>query len=282
MKATSTSNKDKDFLQCFWDLASDDSSKRIAASVRIVEFVAKNLDEERDYALKRLIKGLGSSRDSARQGFATCLSEFLQLPGVQVDHALELLDDSTKVTGSLKGAEERDFLFSKLFCCIAIIRSGLIKDNKEQQLDILDRLLSLHEGKGWMREVVSDTLLLFCSSLSDSEVIGATLVKLKPLLNVQIADMTAWQISMAIGLQHLVNSTAKDRATVTATWKVQWKAELSELPISVHPITVHIIEELKDTLLAATTGYPKIHKVWEYLISFIFPMDANRDLIPTR
>lgn len=279
---TSTSNKDKDFLQCFWDLASDDTSKRVSASVRIVEFVGKNLDAERDYALKRLIKGLGSSRDSARQGFATCLCEFLQLPGVEVVKTLELLDDTTKVTGSLKGAEERDFLFSKLFCCIAVIRSGVSKNNKEQLLDILDRLLVLHEGKGWMREVVSDTLLQFAASLTDAEVINATLLKLKPLLSVPVADMTAWQISLSIGLQQLRHSPAKDRASVTAVWQAQWKAEMSELAVSVTPVTMNIIGELADTLLAATTGFPKINKVWEYLISFIFPMDINRELVSTR
>jgi hypothetical protein len=26
----------------------------------------------------------------------------------------------------------------------------------------------------------------------------------------------------------------------------------------------------------------QIHRVWEYLVSFIVPMDANRELVPTR
>jgi DNA polymerase phi len=90
-------NKDKDFLQCFWDLALSDSNVRVAAAARLVTFVKNNLENERDYALKRLVKGLASSRDSARHGFSTCLAEFLQLPGVTVATVLDLLDSSTKV-----------------------------------------------------------------------------------------------------------------------------------------------------------------------------------------
>ena len=95
---TSIISKDKDFLQCFWDLALNDSNKRVTASANLIEFVKKNMDTEKEYALKRLIKGLGSSRDSARHGFATCLTEFLHLPGVNVPGVLALLDNSTKVT----------------------------------------------------------------------------------------------------------------------------------------------------------------------------------------
>lgn len=94
---TSIISKDKDFLQCFWDLALNDSNKRVTASANLIEFVKKNMDTEKEYALKRLIKGLGSSRDSARHGFATCLTEFLHLPGVNVPGVLALLDNSTKV-----------------------------------------------------------------------------------------------------------------------------------------------------------------------------------------
>ena len=102
---TSIVSKDKEFLQCFWDLALDDGAKRVAASARLIEFVKKNLDAERDYALKRLIKGLASSRESARHGFSTCLCEFLHLPGVKVDDALEIMDNSTKVV----------FIYNKLW-----------------------------------------------------------------------------------------------------------------------------------------------------------------------
>lgn len=163
-----------------------------------------------------------------------------------------------QVTGSLKGAEERDFLFSKLFCCICIIRSGKTNGNQEQQLDILTRLLDLHERKGWIREVVADTLLLFCSTLRDPTVITATLLKMKPLLTVAVTEMAAWQISLSIGLQQLLHNTQADRAKITAVWQAEWKKEMAALPVAVTPIAMSAIEKLTDTLLASTTGYPKV------------------------
>jgi hypothetical protein len=255
---TSIVSKDKDFLQCFWDLALDNSNSRVAASARLIEFVKKNLDAERDYSLKRLIKGLGSSRDCARHGFATCLAEFLHLPGVLVEHTLEILDNSTKVTGSLKGAEERDFLFSKLFCIMAIIRSKKTVGDKEVHMNLLDRLLELHEQKGWMREVVVEALLLFCSSLTDAAMVNATILKLKPLVSSAIVDMAAWQLSLCIGLAQLQSAAHKDSAKIAAVWQKEWRKEAAELEVSKTPLSMDNIESLKDTLLAATAGYPKV------------------------
>lgn len=88
--------KDGAFLNFFWELASDDQGSRTAASKGLLDFVRKNTSEA-DYALLRLVKGLASSRESARQGFSTCLCGFLLLPGVTVTKALEYLDEHSKV-----------------------------------------------------------------------------------------------------------------------------------------------------------------------------------------
>ena len=195
---------------------------------------------------------------------------------------LNIISISTQLTGSLKGAEERDFIFSKLFCCICIIRSGKASTNKDQQLNILDRLLELHARKGWMKEVVADTLLLFCASLTDASVINASLVKIKPLLEVAIADMAAWQLILSIGLQQLLQRTKN--TTGAAAFQAEWKTVMSGLSTGTTATAINMnhIESLKDTLIAAAFGFPKIHRVWEYIISFVFLMDENRELIATR
>jgi hypothetical protein len=48
--------------------------------------------------------------------------------------------------------------------------------------------------------------------------------------------------------------------------------------------TVHL---LKLSRTRPYVSFPRhlflqIHRVWEYLVSFIVPMDANRELVPTR
>ena len=64
----------RDFLNLFWDLASDDAEKRIPAGKKIVEYTLHPKEDQvgvdKSYTIKRLVKGLSSSRDSARLGFA--------------------------------------------------------------------------------------------------------------------------------------------------------------------------------------------------------------------
>ena len=61
------------------------------------------------YALKRLIRGLSSSREAARIGFAVGLTELLaRLSDLPLGPVLALLLDNTEVTGSTKGEEGRD------------------------------------------------------------------------------------------------------------------------------------------------------------------------------
>ncbi len=93
--------RDKTFLNYFYDLASDDKSVRLnAASLLVVHIknsLKNNLPSDSEYALKRLVRGLASSRESARQGFATCLCELLVLPEMDLSVALDILDENTKV-----------------------------------------------------------------------------------------------------------------------------------------------------------------------------------------
>ena len=67
-------NASRDFLNLFWDLASDDREKRLAAGKHVVEHVFVESEDivpaDKQYTLKRLVKGLSSSRESARLGFA--------------------------------------------------------------------------------------------------------------------------------------------------------------------------------------------------------------------
>ena len=100
----------KAFLAYFWDLALDDSSKRLSASQGILEYVENSIKTQKcmneegtmtvdlDYALKRLVRGLSSSRDSARHGFATCLSKLLSMKCVDAATVLAIMEDSTKVS----------------------------------------------------------------------------------------------------------------------------------------------------------------------------------------
>jgi DNA polymerase phi len=105
----SIKEKNNEFLNAFWELASDDKDKRIVSAKYIISHVQegekKGSSVDTDYALKRLVRGLGSSRDSARQGFATCLAELLKV-GTQIgiEKTIALIDENTKVSEGIRNA----------------------------------------------------------------------------------------------------------------------------------------------------------------------------------
>jgi DNA polymerase phi len=111
------------FLNWFWDLADEDDTRRCLAGTMIVKYLlestnntqqstiennkkgsyqkgseSQGLSADGEYAWKRLVRGLPSSRECARLGFSTCLCEMLtKFPTISIDQTLSLLDDSTKV-----------------------------------------------------------------------------------------------------------------------------------------------------------------------------------------
>jgi hypothetical protein len=106
MSATAgTIKEDKDYLQFYWDLASEDATIRLAACDKLVKYLQDDIalsndakrKEYQDYTLKRLIKGLTSPRDFARQGFATSLCEVLRIFPYSLQDVLSVLDENTQV-----------------------------------------------------------------------------------------------------------------------------------------------------------------------------------------
>ncbi len=178
-----------------------------------------------------------------------------------------------QLSGSLKGSEERDFMFGKLFCYLAIIRSGKVAKDVTISVKILERILELHAKRGWIREVASESLLVFLSHAS-LEIVQASLPKVLPLLNdIPMAELAAWQLMLLIGLQNL----AQKNAAFRGEWEAVVASSAGELSFSLDRL-----EEVSSTLSAATAGYPKMHRVWDFVLSQVFPMDSDRVLKTNR
>lgn len=104
--------EDKVYMQYYWDLAAENISQRVKASYDLISYV-KGIEELRnekgnenkyqplkdylDYSLKRLIRGLGSPRDHARQGFAVTFSELIRAFHVDASTCIKLIDENLQV-----------------------------------------------------------------------------------------------------------------------------------------------------------------------------------------
>ena len=90
----------RDFLNHFWDLASDDDGNRLKASEGIIAYLrlSENATTDLDYVCKRLVRGLSSSRSHARTGFSTCLTELVAAEFISIDVIISHIDETTKVS----------------------------------------------------------------------------------------------------------------------------------------------------------------------------------------
>ena len=86
LKRLAHKNMSQLVLQQFWGLASLDPTKRISACQNLINELIKSQHKHNkqsemcadlSYSVKRLVRGVLSSRDAARQGFALALVELL-------------------------------------------------------------------------------------------------------------------------------------------------------------------------------------------------------------
>lgn len=147
---------DKQFLQCFWDLAAVDEEVRSKAVASLIHFIGQEKDTGDDsasesessepvdpkaarlaYSLKRLVGGLASSRDAARQGFAVALTTLLKTfkEDVSLSEVWEKVESLLNAEGASK-QEERDVLFGRLFAILALVRSGRLYTEEGTQVPV--------------------------------------------------------------------------------------------------------------------------------------------------
>ena len=290
--------KNDKFLSWFWDLASDESELRLSAAEGILSHVELSIVNQKglnddgtmvidlDYALKRLIRGLSSSRDSARHGFATCLSALLASGHVTLQVALPLIDESTHIRGKIKGSEERDLIFGKLFAYLAIARSGILGKDGSAGVDIFRRLLELHKMRNWIREVVSEAFLVILHAMDPNALLpfgdGRTnavehalaFLSDEDMFQGEVSDWAPWQLQLALGLQQFANDfkgkNGGDDAEDVEPHKGIRKALKKMLPSKRMATPELLLGPLTPVLVASAAGFPKIHRVWDLLLGSIF------------
>ncbi|KAJ2809962.1 DNA-directed DNA polymerase [Coemansia furcata] len=170
-------------LDFYWDLASLDEAKRLEAATGLISALCKFQAEQRPssqeqaqteadldricasdvtYAVKRLIKGLASPRDGARQGYSIALSELLsRIDCISVKVVLDLLWKYTMATKSMKGQEQRDMRFGRIFGLMALLQSGIVARPGTTSVEIrkiVGELSAIGAKKSYLREIAYVTL----------------------------------------------------------------------------------------------------------------------------
>jgi len=130
----------------------------------------------------------------------------------------------------MKGSDEREVLFGRLFGFLALIRSGRLCSDRAVGDKVLDATMALLSSKGWLREVVVETLLeyaevafasyyvesprvkAFSQHSSSALLLEVVLPKLEGLIATSLVDMTSSQLMLTIGIKLTVFYVKKKQA----------------------------------------------------------------------
>ncbi|GAA5968040.1 hypothetical protein JCM11641_003709 [Rhodosporidiobolus odoratus] len=149
-------------LPLFPLLSSHQLATRLDASLQLLQALplsapSTSTDPDTPYALKRLLAGLASSNEAARQGFAVALSQLVAvLPDDRANAVLPQLFEQTTSKAGMDSREERDLLFARLMGLHALVRSGVLVRSSAQEggqwQETVQALVGLGNKKTWIRE----------------------------------------------------------------------------------------------------------------------------------
>jgi DNA polymerase phi len=271
-------------LECFWNLASLKSEVREKATLVLTEalceserqFHANNHSKKKVastedafspdliYSLKRLIRGLSSPRDGARQGFATALTEVLNMMlkddrPIAVTLLLQWLNSATEITTSIKSREERDMYFGFLFGIMALEQSGILLHmgctTMEDLQTIVERLVKISSKKSYFREIVFEIIVQLLKCLRKREFRHIVEYTLVPILTAE--DIYSPEI--------LVLVIYMEQMFPELPWNtILLKSGLQSCIVSEKNLA-KIAEIMKET----TKVHPRMHTSWKHMLACI-------------
>lgn len=183
----------------------------------------------------------------------------------------------------MKGAEERDYLFGKLFALFCILQSNqmnsYIQSNPKEIIIIFNQLSDLYYKKTWLREVTTEAILLLldliCKTIKKKDItFNEIFDKVKTFLPKSLEDtlenkeLQLSHLHWVLGLQAL-NSNKH----------IQIKNLLNEMNLI---FTLNSFQFHSILLLNSSNGFPKIHRIWEYILGLIFSLSSDRYLTHQR
>lgn len=157
-------------------------------------------------------------------------------------------------------------MFGKLFGYLAIIRSGsLAKQTDAVCLNILDRIIFLHNKRTWVQELTIEALLSLLAALPRAALLEPAMNKISSLLKSE-EGLNANQIMLNIALQQF--------AAVSKDFKKVFDAAVP----AEERISINSLEEHAQALIQSAKKFPQVHKVWDYIMSYIAPLSSEREL----
>ncbi|KAK4686071.1 DNA polymerase phi, partial [Tremellales sp. Uapishka_1] len=269
----------------------EEEEERNKAGAKLDKAMARSNSEDVVYCVKRLVRGLGSSRESSRLGFAVALTELLsRISTVSPAQVFSLIMRNSQFGNGGKGSDERDMMFARLFGLTSLIQSGALFSSSSTLADfenVVDQLLLLGQVKAWLRESSWWALIEATRGLLESKVEWKKDAEDGLVEKVFTEDKQWTQEKVAIALVLQEKLPKRD-------WKSLLSPAFKHTPLLTSSNLVTLARILKETDgdddeagSSHSTGSwkPQLHFVWTIILDSYFPhagsaSSANRDHAP--
>ncbi|KAG2734084.1 hypothetical protein G9P44_003609 [Scheffersomyces stipitis] len=282
----------------YYRLSSEVPQERIEAATALLSELAQvNLKPDWDYALNRLVKGLITTKQSARFGFSMALVEVVreliyrkeeEYADISISSYLSLVLHNSQLKSSMKGKEERSVLFGRLFGLQVLINSQVLLDPEliadEQILfKFIHALIELSGLKSWLRETAIFTLCQFIRLLNSEEcklndnLKSKVLVQILQDVNDQGLNLSTEGIAVYLSIPRSQRQLLAEKVvSPTANWKHGDPFAKGNLPVLAKALKdVEVVDPEDDTGEKKQNGKgkqqkgswsPRIPFVWDFIL----------------
>lgn len=164
-------------LDYFTKLRNETESERIHGGIVLLKYLIEQNSENNDtqefkYAIKRLIRSLGSSKTTSRIGFYTTLTVFLMInPKMSIENFLSIVNNELHPVNSNAKSENGDIYMGRILAYGTLIRSKLLLNSiNEIQLQTIQDLINAGKQRSYLSFVSVSFLVEFVNQL-DTECI---------------------------------------------------------------------------------------------------------------
>jgi len=248
------------FLQKFHDLAEPNEDVRCAAALGVRQALAANgeggsvkdgEEEDLQYALRRLVRGVQSSRQCCRQGFSLALAEVLAAFPGELHSVLQLVKQQTELQAGLKPSEQKERLLGRLFAYAAVLEAGSLhtavdgvtqikakKSSKSALSELASGLHEIYAARPYLRGPAAKMLVEMCEELCTNDMavqVPAVLARWKLDDTVGVKeDIDVHAAGLALGLR-LVYEDADKSSEGIKEWPVCVRKDTLSDPAMLKP-----------------------------------------------
>ncbi|NXK79484.1 MBB1A protein, partial [Amazona guildingii] len=157
------------FLDFFWDIAKPEQEVRLAATENLLRHLREGRkDDELKYTLKRLVEGLGATREAARPGFSLALAQVLQaFEEIPICSVLEQIKEKHNLE-KVKKKLVRNAAFGNFFGVMALFQSGRLVKDQNALLGSIQLLQQLANHQAHLRDLPRRALIDIMSEVPES------------------------------------------------------------------------------------------------------------------